>query len=155
MISPLIPDTGEGGDVVVCGGGSAGVCLLHLLNAVALTRSCPQLGSSGDGISPFQCAEVAEVVPRPGCGPRWARCRPGWRYPGSYPAPLARVSCAADIRYIPIHCSVITLTFAAIALTVDSLFLGGNVIAALVWRISGICFLFGYVLTVFVYKHSG
>ena len=60
------------------------------------------------------------------------------------------------LRYIPIDCFVITLAFAIIALTADpGFFLGGNVIAALVWRISGICFLFGYVLTVFVYKHSG
>lgn len=50
------------------------------------------------------------------------------------------------LRYIPIYCFVITLAFAIIALTSDSgFFLGGNVIAALVWCIIGVCFLIGYV----------
>jgi hypothetical protein len=51
------------------------------------------------------------------------------------------------LRYIPIYCFVITLAFAIIALTSDSgFFLGGNVIAALVWCIIGVCFLIGYAL---------
>ncbi len=58
------------------------------------------------------------------------------------------------LRYIPIYCFIIAVVFAVIALTADSGFLiGGNVIAALVWCIIGICFLLGYVLAIFVYKH--
>ena len=58
------------------------------------------------------------------------------------------------LRYIPIYCFVITLAFAIIALTSDSgFFLGGNVIAALVWCIIGVCFLIGYALAIFIYKH--
>ena len=57
------------------------------------------------------------------------------------------------LRYIPISCFVITLAFAIIALTSDSgFFLGGNVIAALVWCIIGVCFLIGYALAIFIYK---
>ena len=56
------------------------------------------------------------------------------------------------LRYIPIYCFVITLAFAIIALTSDSgFFLGGNVIAALVWCIIGVCFLIGYALAIFTY----
>ena len=59
------------------------------------------------------------------------------------------------VRYIPIYCFVIALVFAVIALTADSGFLiGGNVIAALVWCIFGICCLLGYILAIFVYKHG-
>lgn len=59
------------------------------------------------------------------------------------------------LRYIPIYCFVITLAFAIIALTSDSgFFLGGNVIAALVWCIIGVCFLIGYALAIFIYKHT-
>ena len=58
------------------------------------------------------------------------------------------------LRYIPIYCFVITLAFAIIALTSDSgFFLGGNVIAALAWCIIGVCFLIGYALAIFIYKH--
>ena len=58
------------------------------------------------------------------------------------------------LRFIPIYCFVITLAFAIIALTSDSgFFLGGNVIAALVWCIIGVCFLIGYALAIFIYKH--
>lgn len=58
------------------------------------------------------------------------------------------------LRYTPIYCFVITLAFAIIALTSDSgFFLGGNVIAALVWCIIGVCFLIGYALAIFIYKH--
>lgn len=55
------------------------------------------------------------------------------------------------LRYIPIYCFVITLVFAVIALTADSGFLlSGNVIAALVWCIIGICFLLGYALAMII-----
>lgn len=58
------------------------------------------------------------------------------------------------LRYIPIYCFVVALIFAAIALTADSGFLlGGNMIAALVWCVIGICFLAGYALAVFACKH--
>ena len=58
------------------------------------------------------------------------------------------------LRYIPIYCSVIAFVFAVIALTADSGFLiGGNVIAALVWCLVGICFLSGYALARFVCTH--
>lgn len=58
------------------------------------------------------------------------------------------------LRYIPIYCFAITLAFAIIALTADSgFFLGGNVIAALVWCIIGICFLSGYALAIFLCKY--
>lgn len=60
------------------------------------------------------------------------------------------------LRYIPIYCFVITLAFAIIALTSDSgFFLGGNVIAALVWCIIGVCFLIGYALAIFVFVIYG
>ena len=59
------------------------------------------------------------------------------------------IGCRAQhkiLRYIPIYCFVIAVVFAVIALTANSGFLiGGNVIAALVWCIIGICFLLGPV----------
>lgn len=49
------------------------------------------------------------------------------------------------LRYIPLYCFVITFVFAVIALTADSgFFTGGNVVAALVWCVTGICILLGY-----------
>ena len=53
-----------------------------------------------------------------------------------------------------INPKVITKRLTIIALTSDSgFFLGGNVIAALVWCIIGVCFLIGYALAIFIYKH--
>ena len=58
------------------------------------------------------------------------------------------------LRYIPIYCFAITLVFAIIALTADSgFFLGGNVIAALVWCIIGACILLGYALAIFLCRY--
>lgn len=57
------------------------------------------------------------------------------------------------LRYIPLYCFVITLVFAVIALTADSgFFIGGNVVAALVWCVIGICILLGYALAICLHK---
>lgn len=57
------------------------------------------------------------------------------------------------LRYIPLYCFVITLVFAVIALTADSgFFIGGTVVAALVWCVIGICILLGYALAICLYK---
>lgn len=66
------------------------------------------------------------------------------------------VGCKAKhkiLRYIPLYCLGVCLVFSVIAFASDTgFFIGGNVIAALVWVLIGICFLTGYALSSFVYK---
>lgn len=57
------------------------------------------------------------------------------------------------LQYIPLYFLVLTLIFAIIAFTSDAhFFIGGNVIAALLWLIIGVCSLFGYVLAILLSK---
>ena len=57
------------------------------------------------------------------------------------------------LRNIPLYCFVLTLIFAAIALSTDpGFFIGGNVIAAIIWGIIGLCILIGYGLAGLVHR---
>ena len=62
-VVPLVPDTGKKCEPVIAGGGgTAGVGLLHLLDADHLISPCAQLGGPGDGVARFQGVELPEVV---------------------------------------------------------------------------------------------
>ena len=57
------------------------------------------------------------------------------------------------LQHIPLYAFIITLVFAGASLCTDSGFLiGGNIIAAAVWGIIGICILLGYGLAWMVQK---
>ncbi len=57
------------------------------------------------------------------------------------------------LQHIPLYAFIITLIFAGVSLCTDSGFLmGGNIIAAAVWGIIGICILLGYGLAWMVQK---
>ena len=57
------------------------------------------------------------------------------------------------LRYIPLYFFALTLAFAVIVSRADPGFvIGGNIMAAFVWIVIGICVLLGYVLAVLVRK---
>ena len=57
------------------------------------------------------------------------------------------------LHHIPLYFFAATLIFAGIALTADAGFLiGGNVIAAAVWGVIGLCILLGYGLALILDK---
>ena len=51
------------------------------------------------------------------------------------------------LQYVPFYCFGVCLLFAMIALSANpGFFMGGNVIAAVIWGMIGFCFLIGYGL---------
>ncbi len=57
------------------------------------------------------------------------------------------------LRFIPLYFFVVTLIFACIAFMTDTGFLiGGNMIAAAVWGLIGLCILLGYCLALLIHK---
>lgn len=58
------------------------------------------------------------------------------------------------LRYIPLYFVAVTLIFAVKAWNSSSLFIGLNMLAALIWLMIGGCILLGYGAAILVYKIS-
>lgn len=58
------------------------------------------------------------------------------------------------LRYIPLYAAAVTLIFAVAAMKSSSLFIGLNMLAALVWGLTGASILLGYGAALLVYKFS-
>lgn len=48
------------------------------------------------------------------------------------------------LRYIPLYAAAVTLIFAVVAMRSSSLFIGLNMLAALIWALAGVSILLGY-----------
>lgn len=59
------------------------------------------------------------------------------------------------LRFIPLYGFALTLIFAAAAYRASSLFIGLNLLAALIWVLIGVSILLGYGAAVLAYRFFG